>query len=144
MGFFQSSRELEQCIGALCEVARRDSRIGPKISATRIIVQFRYADPAAVLTINAAQPATEEGCYFDATWGEAAAPAPEVTLTMAADVAHRFWHGKVNLLAALGKGQIVQRGPIAKILRLLPAIEPLYTIYPQTLRSLGRDDLVVS
>jgi hypothetical protein len=144
MGFFSSSDELRRCIGALCEVARCDERVGKSISAARLVVRFTYDDPSAVLTINGAQPSAESGCYFDASWEPDSPLVPEVELLMQADVAHRFWHGRVNLLGALTSGEIVARGSIAKILRVLPAIQPLYTIYPRILRDLGRDDLVIS
>jgi hypothetical protein len=143
MSYFQNSAELQQCIGGLCEQARRDARVGPKIKAARIVVQFRYEEPTAILTIDAIQPTLEPGCYFAATWDEALAPKPEVTLQMHADVAHRFWHGKVNLLNALRHGEIVQQGPLPKILRLLPAIQPLYALYPEVLRAVGRADLII-
>jgi len=64
-------------------------------------------------------------------------------MSMKADVAHQFWHGKVNLMAALTRRQIVAKGPIPKILRLLPAVEPVYELYPKLLRELGREDLVL-
>jgi hypothetical protein len=144
MGFFSSSEELQACIGALCDIARRDERVGPKISAARLVVRFSYVEPQAVLTIDGSRPSREPGCYFDASWDLAPAGEPDVELRMKADVAHRFWHGKVNLLAALRNGEIVARGPIAKILRVLPAVAPLYAIYPQTLRGLGREDLVLN
>jgi putative sterol carrier protein len=68
---------------------------------------------------------------------------PDVVMTMKADVAHAFWHGKVNLLDALAKKKIVATGPIPKILKLLPAVEPLYKVYPVLLREKGYDALVI-
>jgi hypothetical protein len=62
---------------------------------------------------------------------------------MKADVAHAFWHGKVNLLTALAKKDIVMQGPLPKILKLLPAVEPLYKQYPALLREKGYGDLVL-
>jgi hypothetical protein len=64
-------------------------------------------------------------------------------MTMKADVAHQFWHGKVNLMAALTRRQIIAKGPIPKILRLLPAVEPVYSMYPKLLREIGREDLAL-
>ena len=48
---------------------------------------------------------------------------PDVEMTMKADIAHQFWHGKINLMAALARRQIIAKGPIPKILKLLPAVE---------------------
>jgi hypothetical protein len=62
---------------------------------------------------------------------------------MKADVAHAFWHGKVNLLGAIAKRDIVVQGPLPKVLKLLPAVEPLYKVYPALLREKGYGSLVM-
>jgi hypothetical protein len=64
-------------------------------------------------------------------------------MTMKADVAHAFWHGKVNLLSALAKKDIVAQGPIPKILKLLPTVEPLYKQYPLLLKEKGYGSMVL-
>lgn len=68
---------------------------------------------------------------------------PEIYMTMKADIAHEFWLGKVNLLAALSRRQIVAKGPIPKALKLLPAIKPAYSLYAEFLAERGRTDLPV-
>ena len=67
---------------------------------------------------------------------------PEVVLAMDADTAHRFWLGKVNVTVALARGQISARGPVAKILKLVPLVEPVRARYESSLQESGRDDLV--
>jgi hypothetical protein len=69
---------------------------------------------------------------------------PTATFTLSADTGHKFWHGQVNLAKALTTKAIVARGPLPKILKLLPVIVPLYERYPQYLRQIGRADLVLS
>jgi hypothetical protein len=56
---------------------------------------------------------------------------------MSADIAHKFWFGKVNLMAALTRKQMTAKGPIPKILALLPAIKPTYAMYPKYLEENG-------
>jgi hypothetical protein len=62
---------------------------------------------------------------------------------MKADVSHAFWHGKVNLLGALAKKEIVLEGPLPKILKLLPAVEPMYKMYPALLKEKGYTNLIL-
>jgi hypothetical protein len=64
-------------------------------------------------------------------------------MSMKADVAHAFWHGKVNLVSALAKKDIVATGPIPKILKLLPAVQPLYKVYPALLKEKGYGNLIL-
>jgi putative sterol carrier protein len=67
---------------------------------------------------------------------------PEVTMSMDADTAHRFWLGKVNVTAALARGQMKAKGPVAKILKLVPLVKPVFPRYRAQLEAAGRSDLV--
>lgn len=143
MAVFRDYADLLSCMGHLYDVSKRDSRIAPKIKASNLVIQFRYDDPHAVVTINAAAPPSQVGDYFDVIWGDTSELKPDVEMTMKADIAHQFWHGKINLMAALARRQIVAKGPIPKILKLLPAVEPMYEMYPSILHEIGRDDLII-
>ncbi|HWQ11920.1 MAG TPA: hypothetical protein VNL77_03925 [Roseiflexaceae bacterium] len=143
MPVFKSYDELYTCLSKLYDEAKCDARVAPKIRDSHLVIQFRYDEPSAVVTINAAAPPTQEGAYFDVLWGDAGGLKPDVEMSMKADVAHQFWHGKVNLMAALARRQIIAKGPIPKILKLLPAVEPMYEMYPRILHELGRDELIV-
>ena len=67
---------------------------------------------------------------------------PEVVMTMEADTAHRFWLGKVNVTVALARGQMKARGPVAKILKLVPLVKPVFPRYRAQLEQQGRQDLL--
>ncbi len=143
MAVFKDYEELHRCLGKLYDEAKGDSRIAPKIKESYLVIQFRYTDPQAVVTINAASPPTQEHAYFDVLWGELQHLKADIEMSMTADVAHYFWHGKLNLMAALARKQIVAKGSIPKILKLLPAVAPMYEMYPRILSELNRQDLVV-
>jgi hypothetical protein len=143
MTVFKSYDDLYTCFAQLYDESKRDARIAPKIRDSHLVIQFRYDDPFAVVTINAAAPPSQQGAFFDVLWGDDTGLKPDVEMSMKADVAHQFWHGKVNLMAALARRQIVAKGPIPKILKLLPAVEPMYEMYPRILREIGREELIV-
>ena len=63
-------------------------------------------------------------------------------MTMDADTAHRFWLGQVNVTVALARGQIKAKGPVAKVLRLVPLARPVFPRYEAQLKEQGREDLV--
>ena len=143
MAVFQTFDDLYTALGHLYDTVKCDPRIATEIKASGLNIQFRYHDPDAVATILAGRVPTQAGALFDVVWGEQAAFQPDVEMSMNADVAHQFWQGKVNLMAALARRQIVAKGPIPKILKLLPAVAPMYEMYPQILREIGRSDLVL-
>ena len=141
MGVFQDSQQLYECVGELMDRAKKDPQVGPKIAKSGIIIQFRYSDPDAITTVNARDKPTQPGAYVDVYHGPSDLK-PDVIMTMKADIAHSFWRGKVNLVAAMAKKDIVAQGPIPKILKLLPAVEPLYKVYPALLREKGYSQLL--
>jgi hypothetical protein len=142
MGIFRSSKHFYECVGELMDRAKQDPGVGPKIAKSGIIIQFRYADPEAMTTINARDKPTQPGAFVDVIHGPCNLK-PDVSMTMKADVSHAFWHGKVNLVEALAKKQIVATGPIPKILKLLPAVQPLYKQYPALLKEKGYLDMIL-
>ncbi len=70
MAIFKDIEELRTCFGRLYDEAQRDSRIAPKIKDSHLVIQFRYDEPRAVVTINAAAPPSQQGTYFDVFWTE--------------------------------------------------------------------------
>ena len=142
MGVFRDSKHFYECVGELMDRAKFDPQVGPKIGKSGIIIQFRYTDPEAMTTVNGKDQPKQTGAYVDVVHGPSDWK-PDVVMTMKADVAHAFWHGKVNLVSALAKKDILATGPIPKILKLLPAVQPLYKVYPALLREKGYSALIL-
>jgi hypothetical protein len=142
MTVFRDATQFYATVGELMDRAKVDPKVGPKIASPGIIIQFRYSDPNAITTVDAKDKPTQPGAFCDIVHGPTDLK-PDAVLSMKADVAHAFWHGKVNLLTALAKKDIVMQGPLPKILKLLPAVEPLYKVYPALLREKGYGDMVL-
>ncbi len=142
MSVFRDSKQFYECVGELMDRAKLNPEIGPVIARAGMIIQFRYRDPEAVITINAKDKPTQTGAFVDVIHGPCSL-SPDVVMTMKADTAHAFWHGKVNLVTALARGEIVAAGPIPKILQLLPAVQPLYPLYLALLREKGYSSLIL-
>jgi hypothetical protein len=142
MGVFRNSKHFYECVGELMDRAKQDPSVGPKIAKSGIIIQFRYTNPEAMTTINARDKPTQPGAFVDVIHGPCTLK-PDVSMIMKADVSHAFWHGKVNLVEALARKQIVATGPIPKILKLLPAVQPLYKRYPALLKEKGYPDMIL-
>ncbi len=142
MGVFKDSKQFYETVGELMDRAKKDPNVGPKIAKGGIIIQFRYTDPDAVTTVNAKDKPTQPGSFVDVIHGTCALK-PDVIMTMKADTSHAFWHGKVNLVAAIARKEIQVQGPLPKVLKLLPAVTPLYKIYPNLLKEKGYANMVM-
>ena len=65
-----------------------------------------------------------------------------MVMSMDADTAHRFWLGEVNVTVAMAHGQIKARGPVAKILKLVPMTKPVFPRYKKQLEEQGKTELL--
>jgi putative sterol carrier protein len=133
---FKDADEVYKYIGGLLEQLRQDPELVAAFRTPDTIFQYAYTDPDAVITI-----VMREGGGGRVDFGPTDL-VPEVVMTMDADTAHRFWLGKINVTVALARGQMHAKGPVAKILKLVPLLKPVYPRYRQLLADAGRDDLL--
>jgi hypothetical protein len=130
MALFENAAKFEAVIAGFFRQVAVIPEIADKLLASKLVIRFIYTEPDLTLVVD---------CTGDAiavrpgdTESEAA-----VEMRMTADIAHKFWFGKVNLTRALTRREVVAKGPIPKILKLLPAIKPTYALYPQYLEENG-------
>jgi hypothetical protein len=135
MPYFKDAEDVYRHLGRLFEDIIADDDLGSRFKAADTVVQIRMRRPDSQLTVKALG---EEDLQVEFGITELR---PEVVLAMDADTAHRFWLGKVNVTVALARGQISARGPVAKILKVVPLVEPVRTRYQSSLHEAGRDDL---
>ena len=136
MAYFKDADEVYSFIGKLFEDLAEDEELAPKFRMADTIVQYAYRDPDSTITVQLLQG--EDGRVdFGETDME-----PEVVMSMDADTAHRFWLGKVNVTVALARGQMKAKGPVAKILKLVPLVKPVFPKYRAMLEEAGRQDLI--
>jgi putative sterol carrier protein len=136
VAYFNDADEVYATIGKLFQDLAEDEELAPKFSKSNTFIQYRYREPESQITVKLI-----EGEDGQVDCGETTME-PEVVMTMAADTAHRFWLGKVNVTVALARGQIKAKGPVAKILKLVPLTKPIFPRYRKLLEDSGRDNLL--
>jgi putative sterol carrier protein len=136
MAYFKDEQEVYDHLGALFLSLNADEELGPQFRRANTVVQYVYRKPDSQITVKLLE--NEEGQIDLGPTGLE----PEVIMTMDADTAHRFWLGKVNVTVAIARGQIRTKGPVAKILKLVPLVKPVFPRYRAQLEAAGRADLV--
>ena len=136
MAYFKDADEVYAYIGKLFEQLAEDEELSPTFQKANTIVQYQYRDPESQITVKLMEG--EEG---QVDCGPTRME-PEVVMSMDADTAHRFWLGKVNVTVALARGQMKAKGPVAKILKLVPLVKPVFPRYRALLERDGRKDLL--
>jgi putative sterol carrier protein len=133
---FKSEQEVYDFIGKLFADLANDEELGPRFRKADTIVQYQYSNPDSQITVK-----MKDGQDGQVDFG-ATELAPEIVMAMEADTAHKFWLGKVNVTMALARGQMKAKGPVAKILKLVPLTKPIFPRYKQMLEDSGRQDLI--
>ncbi len=136
MALFKDADDVYATLGQAVHGPRGGRGAGATFSEANTIVRYAYSDPDAAITVR-----LQEGQPTEVDFGESEME-PEVTMSMAADVGHRFWLGGVNVTVALARGEIRAVGPVAKILKLVPLAKPVFPRYRAQLEAQGRTDLI--
>jgi len=94
---------------------------GTKIKEQGITIKYEIHDPELTMYID------HTGCCFDE---EAKPKVAVVLMKMSLDTVHKFWIKNLNVPKALALRQIKAKGPIGKVLQLLPLLKPGQAMYP--------------
>lgn len=121
MGFFANEAEVDKYIGQMFRVAAEHPEVGPKMKAADIVLKIHYEDPDCTMTVVFKDP-------MIAVLNDEEHK-PDISLFMRADTADQYWRGKYNLAVGLAKGQVKAKGPVSKVLKLVPLTKPLFPVY---------------
>jgi hypothetical protein len=134
--YFKDAEDVYDTVGRLFQQLAVDDELGPRFREADTIVRYEYTEPDAAITVR-----LQEGRPGDVDFGETEME-PEVTMSMKADTAHRFWLGRVDVTTAIARGEIRPQGPVSKILKLVPLTKPVFPRYRALLEEQGRPDLL--
>ncbi|MDY6871686.1 MAG: SCP2 sterol-binding domain-containing protein [Actinomycetota bacterium] len=133
MGVFTDGDEAVKYIAGIFEEAVADESIADQLAGSGVVLQLNCTDPDIQVTVDMPNKKVITGsCDL----------APTVAMSMTSDMANQFWQGKLNLAVALAKGQVRAKGPVPKILKLVPVAKKLFPRYEESLRAEGRTDLL--
>jgi putative sterol carrier protein len=136
VAYFSDAQDVYDTLGALLTaITADDDELAAKLRSADTIVRYEYSEPDASITVHLDESDAERVQFGDS------ADEPEVTMRMAADTAHRFWLGELDVTRALARGEITASGPVAKVLRLVPLAKPAFPRYRQLLIDQGRAEL---
>jgi hypothetical protein len=128
--------EVLRYIGGAFESAFADPAVGPGLAASRLLVRFGLIDPDCVLVIDA-----EHRQVRLATGGDSGTTA---LMAMNADLAHDYCQGRLDLSAAVARGDVAVDGDVQQLLELVADRESLPRMYADLLRREGRADLLAA
>jgi putative sterol carrier protein len=132
---FSSTQEAEDILSKFMEHITTDPELRPKFVAAATSFRANYHDPECTISLvtTVDPPVVKSG---DAAKAEDV----EVDMFMSADDAHKFWLGELNIPMALARRRVKVEGPIGKLLKMLPALQPAFAKYRTYLEERGMAD----
>jgi len=120
MAIFTEKVALE-LFGDLWKRMIKEGVFGKELKEKGITILFVVNDPDVVMYVD------ENGPLFGE---EAQKKTPLVTMKMSGDSVHKFWLNQLNIPKALALRQVIAKGPVNKVLQVLPLLKPGKEMYP--------------
>ena len=121
MAIFEDPAKMKEIFGEIWTDMINNTDFGKELVKANITILFVVNSPDVVMYVD------ENGPIFDE---EAEKKVPVVTMRMAGDTVHKFWLKNLNVPKALALRQIKAKGPINKVLKILPLLKPGQEKYP--------------
>jgi hypothetical protein len=131
MAVFENREKMHAVLGGLFENLVAHPEFGPKFAATGITIKFDITSPNDQLWITPG-----DGKKGEVIWGDTDLKAT-VEMFLSSETCHKFWLRHISMPIALAKGLIKAKGPMPKVLKLLPLLKPAYDMYPEHAKSHG-------
>jgi hypothetical protein len=128
MAVFESTEKMYEVLGELFENLLSNDEVRDNFIKQDITIKFAMYDPMGEIWL------TKEG---KVVCGLAEGQKETVLMELSGDTAHKFWLKQITLPVALAKGLIKAKGPLSKVLKLLPLLKPAHEAYPSIAKKHG-------
>jgi len=127
MPVFENTEKMYEVLGTLFNTLMENEDVALKFHESQITIQFKIHDPEGQIWLD-----PNGGVFCGATDLK-----PTITMSLSGDSCHLFWLKKLTMPVALAKRKIKAKGPIPKVLKLLPMLKPAYEAYPEIAAKYG-------
>lgn len=134
MSYFKDTADVEHFIGGIFTECLKDPSLKDKFAETGVILRLNFTDPEATVLVDTVTSTVHTG--------RGNGPDPNIEMFMTSDVGHEYWLGKVNVSVALARGQMRAKGPIPKILKLVPLTKHVFPKYREMIEQANRPELL--
>ncbi len=128
MAVFESTEKMYEVLGELFETLLVHDVVGEKFKQQKVTIRFIMSDPKGEIWL---LPEGKVVC------GVPEGVKEDISMSLSGDTAHNFWLKKITMPVALAKGLIKAKGPLPKVLKLLPLLNPAYEAYPEIAKKHG-------
>ena len=121
MSYFKDTNHMYEFLEDLWKYIVFDSGLGEKMREYEVTYKYIITEPDGYLFVDPENVITGKEANRDAV----------ITMELSGDTIVKFWTKQLSLPVALATRKIKSKGPIPKVLKMLPALKPVYEIFPE-------------
>lgn len=121
MSLFKDTNHMNEFLEDLWKYIVFESGLGDKMKHDDVSLKYIISDPDSYLFVDPNTVITGKEANRDAV----------ITMELSGDTIIQFWTKQLSLPVALATRKIKSKGPIPKVLKLLPALKPVYEVFPE-------------
>lgn len=137
---YTNGDEITQVIRTMVDKIDQNPGSITSLAKSNMIIQINVPNLDYQFTMNMKSP--PEGKVIDVVIGPTDL-SPDVTVTQKDDAFNKFWQGKLDPMMGMARGELKASGNLGKMVNVLPALSPVYELYVESLKSLGKNDLIM-
>ena len=120
MPVFKNADEMYRALGEVFQYALKETELASKLKEYEVTIKFIMKEPEGFIWVGPDGVVTGKDADKDGV----------ITMTLSGDNAHAYWLKQLSLPVALATGKIKSKGPIPKVLKILPFLAPVFKKYP--------------
>lgn len=121
MSLFKDTNHMYEFLEDLWKHIVFEAGLGEKMREYGVTYKYILTEPDGYLFVDSDNVITGEAANKDAV----------ITMELSGDTVVKFWTKQLSLPVALATRKIKSKGPIPKVLKMLPALKPVFEIFPQ-------------
>lgn len=121
MTVFKDTQHMYAVLEDLWNYVIRETECGQKMKEYDVSYKFLIKEPNGTLYVD----------HEKVLIGDEANKNAVINMELSGETVHKFWLKQIQLPVALATRKIKSKGPIPKVLKMLPFLKPVYENYPR-------------
>lgn len=121
MPLYETTEQAEHVFGTLFKILVEDDNFTERLRESGLTVRLIHKKPDCTIFVSP----------DEVLIGDEAPENAAITIKMSCDTAHQLWMGTLMMPTAVATGKVRIRGKVAKVIELVPILQPAFDRYPE-------------
>ncbi|HEV7885078.1 MAG TPA: hypothetical protein VGO81_16010 [Solirubrobacteraceae bacterium] len=127
MPVYESTEQATEVFGQLFEILGQDETFNARLRESGLNIRLVHTKPDCLIYV----------APGETRYGADVPDKAVITIKMSCDTAHALWLGKLMMPSAVATGKVRIRGKVAKVIELVPILQPAFDRYPEIAEASG-------